>query len=166
MIAVDAILTAVEGRLKETFTKAEAAVERWPDKPEDWRSTHQNATLLVTFAQADPDTVEDIGRSAQSREVEIVIYVCARTLKANSGGPALMDRVQQALFGFRPAGSGKLTLGKAQWHRREGADHRYLVSFKTKHLVLERSVADPAPMLARVSSCDDAGMVIDTGDDQ
>lgn len=104
---IPALEEGITARLKAKV--ANLAIEAYPDKPEQYRLTHQRGALLVAYRGARYTDPEDVGEVVQLREMFFDVHVLARSLNGHGGVYVHLEAARLALTGFRVPGFRKLT---------------------------------------------------------
>lgn len=102
MSGIAAIEDAIIGKLKEALPGM--AVEPFPQKPQEYELLHPEGAVLVQY---DGSRLADAGVTRAAVALRTVTFtVCAltRNLRDSAGSYSVLERISQALTGFRPQG--------------------------------------------------------------
>ena len=100
-IATDTLIGDTQATLKATFP--ELSVELFPARPEDYRLNHPTGALLLAYPGSALGAPMLMGRVEQVRTIRIGITLVLRNLWGDDGAAAMLDRLRDALVGWRPS---------------------------------------------------------------
>ena len=81
----------------------ELAVELFPDQPANYRLNHPTGALLLAYPGSTLEAPMLIGRVEQVRTIRLGITLVLRNLWGDDGAAAMLDRLREALTGWRPS---------------------------------------------------------------
>ena len=100
-LSTPALITDTQATLAAAFP--ELAVELFPDQPANYRLNHPTGALLLAYPGSALGAPMLMGRVEQVRTIRIGITLVLRNLWGDDGAAAMLDRLRDALVGWRPS---------------------------------------------------------------
>lgn len=143
------IIDAVVGCLRSRLPAL--AVEYFPDQPADYRLNHPLGALLVSYLGSQFGRSVDTRYVAQPRTVKLSVTVVLRQLNGPGGAVDVLDRVRQALAGFRPPDCGQLAAVSEAFLGENAGLWQYAVDFAAEAMLVEDADTGSDPLLTVVT---------------
>lgn len=129
---------------------ADIEVDLFPDNPATYRFIHPKAAVLIGYVGADYDEPHDTHSIVQTRKLSFSLTVFGRGVHHDAGAVGVLDRVRQAITGYRPAHCNKIHLINERYLAQDGGAWQYELKVRTETMSVETCQADDRPRMTRL----------------
>jgi hypothetical protein len=106
-------------------------VDHFPDDVERYNFKPSRHELLVAYERSDWEAPQSHDPVSQRRQIEFSVTVLARSMRGARGVVDTLDRVRQALVGWRaPTGGGPIYAYREEFVNEDNGVWRYVVLFR------------------------------------
>ncbi len=132
---IRAIENSIITKLKTSFP--EVLVQGFPDKPSEFILLHPVGALLVHYQGGNYTNSNALSFVSQSNKKEFSITIVTRNLRENEGAYEYIDKVKEALTGFKPYECSELMLTKDFFISENSGIWQYGINFTTTALNIQ-----------------------------
>ncbi len=132
---IRAIENSIITKLKTSFP--EVLVQGFPDKPSEFILLHPVGALLVHYQGGNYTNSNALSFVSQSNKKEFSITIVTRNLRENEGAYEYIDKVKEALTGFKPYECSELMPTKDFFISENGGIWQYGINFTTTALNIQ-----------------------------
>lgn len=151
------IETALAARIADKLPAL--AAEEFPERPDDYRFSHNLGVALVRYSGTTFHEVRDIGVIFQESQVEFEIVLIMKRLRGGSGLYNYLDAVRLALTGYRIPGTAKFWPVKTADPIQEQGIWQCSTTFATIIPAVEVPDDEVLPLLKQLTTSDNFGDV-------
>lgn len=114
-------------------------IEGFPDKPSEFKLTHQTGAILVHYQGGSYSDSKSVGCIYQDKKLVFSITVVTRNLRSYKGSYFYLDKVRQILTGFRPLGCSKMQPVKEDFISENNGIWQYAINFSLTTPTIEET---------------------------
>ena len=136
-MTINEIETEIIDRIKSKIS--DLHIEGFPDKPSEFKLTHQTGAILVHYQGGSYSDSKSVGCIYQDKKLEFSITVVTRNLRSYKGSYFYLDKVRQILTGFRPLGCTKMQPVKEDFISENNGIWQYAINFSLTTPTIEET---------------------------